>query len=716
MKRGWAGIALSALVLLVGSASAQAQAPSNDHWPGTPISVPAHETLAIGDAMTDATDPVIPCAFGGRSQAIHSVWFSYTTGSSPVYVSLATTGSQFIDHLAVFTGRPGAFDLVPGGCVSDSGGDAQLNGLRLAPNTTYSIELATWRGEPQLLHDEAVLDMSSSPVYTVTTTADLAGATCNADCSLREAISAANAAPGAVLIPKGIYKLSGAAVDDANHSGDLDVLAGYNIYGAGPGETVIDAQGNDRVLDAPEAGRPDRELGVNGLTLRDGTAGEQGGNVRFEDQGGDVRLDQYFSFVDLVDMDLEHGHSRGQGGAVFAQIWSGRMLRVAVSGSDADAGGGLMDNSEEFEVRDSTFTGNSAISGGGIASTGHDVAIINSTVSGNTGAGVLATTEIDLRSSTVTGNSGGGLYFDGDLFAGYKARVANSVLAGNAGSDCVQASAPLSVLKVTYSHVDTASGGCDLAGTGNVIGAGATVIDRGDPVGCTDQDGLALRTDQNALPRIANGDSVRGAICDQGATEVQDKAAVCGPSYIVTDGDTEAPFSLRCSDPEGAPLDYDVVGAAHGTVVGRTYYPPTGYSGPDTITYTVRDDANTVTATINVTVIPPPAQTIAPTPTPTSTPTPTPVATPVLSARPRPKPPVVSGLAAAKHGKSLSFKLSAPAKVTIKLVRDKEKKTITLAKGKTGRNTVTLKLKRGRYRVTVTVAGAATASKTLTLG
>jgi hypothetical protein len=266
------------------------------------------------------------------------------------------------------------------------------------------------------------------------------------------------------------------------------------------------------------------------------------------------------------------------------------------------------------------------------------------------------------------------------------------------------------VLTATYSHFDTASGNCDLTGKGNIVDAGATVTDRGDPAGCTDQDGLPLRTDQNGLPRTANGDSVRGAICDQGATEAQDEAPSCSPNSLVTDRDTEAPFSIRCSDPEGAPLDYDVVGAAHGTVVGRTYYPGKHYTGPDMITYTARDDANTVTATISVTVAPPAVQTVVPTPTPTA------AAPPVISAQPRPKPPLVSRLAAAKHGKSLSFKLSAPAKVTIALVRGKAKKTITVAKGKTGTNTVTVKVKRGRYRVTVTAAGKSTATRTLTLG
>ena len=69
-----------------------------------------------------------------------------------------------------------------------------------------------------------------TPVYAatfmVTKTADTNDGACNADCSLREAITAANATPGAdtITVPAGTYQLTlanaGGTNEDANATGD----------------------------------------------------------------------------------------------------------------------------------------------------------------------------------------------------------------------------------------------------------------------------------------------------------------------------------------------------------------------------------------------------------------------------------------------------------------------------------------------------------------
>src|SRR5688572_10221914 len=76
------------------------------------------------------------------------------------------------------------------------------------------------------------------------------------DCSLREAVIAANA-DGAdrILLPPGTYTLSLAgAGEDLAATGDLDLVANdieLRGTGAGPGDVVIDATGlGDRILDA----------------------------------------------------------------------------------------------------------------------------------------------------------------------------------------------------------------------------------------------------------------------------------------------------------------------------------------------------------------------------------------------------------------------------------------------------------------------------------
>ena len=74
--------------------------------------------------------------------------------------------------------------------------------------------------------------------FAVTKTADTNDGACTAaDCSLREAIVAANAANGAgVEVPAGTYKLSIAGRDENfAATGDLDIRAGMTIRGAGPG-------------------------------------------------------------------------------------------------------------------------------------------------------------------------------------------------------------------------------------------------------------------------------------------------------------------------------------------------------------------------------------------------------------------------------------------------------------------------------------------------
>src|SRR5512138_3483614 len=81
------------------------------------------------------------------------------------------------------------------------------------------------------------------------------------DCSLREAIIAANtdaavdacpAGNGAdeINLPTGIYTLTiVGANEDAAQTGDLDITANLTLVGAGRANTTIDANGLDRVFD-----------------------------------------------------------------------------------------------------------------------------------------------------------------------------------------------------------------------------------------------------------------------------------------------------------------------------------------------------------------------------------------------------------------------------------------------------------------------------------
>ena len=89
--------------------------------------------------------------------------------------------------------------------------------------------------------------------FVVSKTADSADGVCNADCSLREAIVAANASPGAdrIILGSGLtYTLTLGPADPSGAivpgSGDLDVTDALTIDGNG---SSIDAALLDRVLD-----------------------------------------------------------------------------------------------------------------------------------------------------------------------------------------------------------------------------------------------------------------------------------------------------------------------------------------------------------------------------------------------------------------------------------------------------------------------------------
>ncbi|MFL6201208.1 MAG: CSLREA domain-containing protein, partial [Thermoanaerobaculia bacterium] len=113
--------------------------------------------------------------------------------------------------------------------------------------------------------------------FTVTKTADTLDGACDRDCSLREAITAANAdeptgGADVVVVPPGIYVLTRTgAGEDAGATGDLDLNDQMILVGAGAGSAVIDGGGFDRVLDA----RAPAE--IYGVTIRNGRVDGDGG-------------------------------------------------------------------------------------------------------------------------------------------------------------------------------------------------------------------------------------------------------------------------------------------------------------------------------------------------------------------------------------------------------------------------------------------------------
>lgn len=281
---------------------------------------------------------------------------------------------------------------------------------------------------------------ASAETFVVTKTADTNG-TCNlGDCSLREAVKAANANDGddVVLVPPGLYTLTGAVGEDAAESGDLDVTDANDallIDGAGAGATTISGGGIDRVFDVLQFA----QLELRDVKLVGGAPAEDGGAIRnFE---GDLLI---------RDSVLEGNVSGGDGGAIHSSGEGRPRVRIeasALTGNFAASDGGAIHNEGEsrLALTNSTMSGNQATGsrGGALYNQGFATAtIVDSSVSGNTsvleggGIGTQNESSLTIVRSTIASNrsitdQGGGIWAQNSSTVA----IADSTLTGNRSSD-----------------------------------------------------------------------------------------------------------------------------------------------------------------------------------------------------------------------------------------------------------------------------------------
>ena len=413
------------------------------------------------------------------------------------------------------------------------------------------------------------LPAAQAATIVVTTTADLISD--DGQCSLREAISAANtdgsffgcftsgSGHDVIILPEGTYSLTIAGVDNNNTAGDLDVLDDLTIRGGGMAFSVIDATGlGDRVLNVPDYAT---SLTLVGIHVTGGSPPMgSGGGIWAE---GDLTL---------VDSLVSGNSAPLYGGGIYATnsgLGSRLLWSTVVDNQAGLDGGGIY--SKYLDAANSTIEGNFAgRHGGGIAWTsdsgGHLHRLVNVTVSGNRsgedGGGLYkdGTGPLELVSTTIVGNeadqdgnddgNGGGL-----LIAAGSVRTSHTILAANIDSsvgafaqvipDC---SGPLQ--SEGYNLIGVVQGGlCDITGTtiGNqtgtpsvpldpllsslILAGGPTmvhlphpaspVVDAGDPSGCMHPMGGPLTMDQRGHVRPWDGpDADTDATCDIGAVEL----------------------------------------------------------------------------------------------------------------------------------------------------------------------------------------------------
>ncbi|HEV7646301.1 MAG TPA: choice-of-anchor Q domain-containing protein [Pyrinomonadaceae bacterium] len=235
----------------------------------------------------------------------------------------------------------------------------------------------------------------SAATFVVNTTDDTidtalgngACADANSNCSLRAAISEANALPGADIITLGAAAYTQTLFtpdDNSNASGDWDITSDITINGAGQDATILQSSatfnnGSDRVLEVLFGA----SLTLTDVTVRHGRAYTPSGFAA----GGGINNAGTLSLDRVTVRD-----------------------NSAITMSGSSIGGGIFNQGASLTLNDSTITGN-GVTGAFVGGFG-----------GGIGSSTSAPATIVITNSSITGNflqavasvgSGGGLYVGG---------------------------------------------------------------------------------------------------------------------------------------------------------------------------------------------------------------------------------------------------------------------------------------------------------------
>lgn len=374
----------------------------------------------------------------------------------------------------------------------------------------------------------------------------------DSDCSLREAIQAANTdsiisgcAAGngndTILLPAGVYTLTiPGRLEDANLIGDLDITGYLTIDGEGPETTIIDGNGNDQIL-------LDRVFHITAsshATLKDITI--QNGNAGNGSNGGGIRNNGVLTLTNVILSD----NYANSGGAIL-NVGSATIISSTIKHNTVRSSGGGIRNDAPLTITNSAIFSNTSSTGGGISNKSN-VTIFNSTLSNNQTSGMGGaiyngypfyngdTPTLNLSNVTITNNSantddddfgdGGGILSEPDSIV----NINNSILAMNFSfADSPDCSGTLN--SQGYNLVQNVSN-CNISGdtTGNIIGVdaklgllqdnggptfthallfGSPAIDAGSPIALGNGEYACKMIDQRGIIRPQNG------LCDIGAFE-----------------------------------------------------------------------------------------------------------------------------------------------------------------------------------------------------
>lgn len=565
------------------------------------------------------------------------VRFSVTVAGNPAYVGTAGTVTVTAldingNTVANYAGPVTLSSTDPGAVFSAV---TFTNGVGTATVTFATIGSQTviaTAGSP--VGTSASITVKEPPTFLVTTLTDmtigtaanctdqsLSGATPDADCSLRDAIAAANAVNGATTVAinfaPGLASPVPGVITLGNGQLELSDTSLVSLVITGPGANVLSISGNQasRIFSIDSGVK----AVISGLTLTNGTTSDVNGGGAVYVLGNLTLNNEVFSNnVSLSGIN---------GGAI--AVGNNANLTATqctfANNSSAANGGAININATAVALlTGSTFSGNTAAVSGGAIGTAGTVQITNSTLTGNTATtargGAIYNTQnasLTLTHATVVGNSsstfGGAVYVNSGTVT-----LKNSLVIGNSSG---------SYPDIYPSYVDnggnianggsgTSTSSANLSSLSNYGGSTQTMVPLpGSPAICagTSVNTSGISDDQRGLPRTTTYGSTScvdaGAVQSNYSLSFTTEPGPIFPAATIAPGaNFQAAMTL---DESGAPfvpaVSVPLTLTGSGTLTNGTASTTNGVASYSTLQVSASGVGDTLTAnlTLNGALVPP---------------------------------------------------------------------------------------------------------------
>ncbi|MFC1996053.1 choice-of-anchor Q domain-containing protein [Chloroflexota bacterium] len=276
------------------------------------------------------------------------------------------------------------FDLSGSGLVAD-----RIVVTNITPDPPGTNDLAT------MTFDDAGVAYPISPPITVNSTS---GGTGGPDCTLRDAITAADTDTATGGCPAGagadtIVLTSGATYTLTEVDNDVDGRNGLPVI-----QSQITIEGNGSTIERSSDSGTHKfrifylaaggDLVINDLTIQNGYAPDLGDFMPYPTSGGGIFNNQ--GALTLSNTSILNNTASGVGGGIYNKTGSLTMTNSMISGNSTDMyeGGGMFNSESDINLTNVTFENNSSfIYGGGIYNTYVNAILTNVTFTNNTASG-----------------------------------------------------------------------------------------------------------------------------------------------------------------------------------------------------------------------------------------------------------------------------------------------------------------------------------------